>query len=270
MGFEYGRNVIGQTGIPVHVSADGEPEWLPIGISLDWGLVAALGADLVVPGSGLNVRAGMKYLRYGQVLCPVSAQPVQTVTITGGPTGGTFFLSGYRPDTGAYVQTAPLNFNATAADVQAALAAVGVFAPYPITVGGGPGPATPYTVTGNLGTLSANGVGLTGGAPGIAVATTTPVGNTGKWGPFDPGVADGRQALARGQCGILNDTVLETGVLGIPTGFSTNHPGLIVGGLCWRPRILATAAAHSLAAGPTWAELEAAMPRLEYAAPAYV
>jgi hypothetical protein len=59
---------------------------------------------------------------------------VQTVTITGTPTGGTFTLN----NNGAI--TAPILFNATAGTVQLALGSNTI-------VTGGPGPGTPYTVT---------------------------------------------------------------------------------------------------------------------------
>jgi hypothetical protein len=99
---------------------------------------------------------------------------VQTVTITGDPTGGTFTLT-YAGQT-----TAGIAFNANAAAVQAALEALSNLAPGDVTVGGGPGPATPYTVTfraalGNVVQMTASAAGLTGGtAPAVGVVTTTP------------------------------------------------------------------------------------------------
>lgn len=99
---------------------------------------------------------------------------VQTVTITGGPTGGTFTLT-YSGQT-----TAGIAFNANAAAVQAALEALSNLAPGDVTVSGGPGPATPYVVTfragmGNVAQMTASGAGLTGGTtPAVDVVTTTP------------------------------------------------------------------------------------------------
>lgn len=102
---------------------------------------------------------------------------VQTVTITGAPTGGTFTLGG----------STPLAFNASAAAVQAALrTAIGNTG---ITVTGANG--GPYTVTfpgtmGNVAQLSSTS-SLTGGAaPAVNVATTTPgvapASTAGIWG----------------------------------------------------------------------------------------
>lgn len=99
---------------------------------------------------------------------------VQTVTITGDPTGGTFTLT-YAGQT-----TAGIAFDAVAATVQAALIALSNLALGDVTVSGGPGPATPYVVTfragmGNVAQMTASGASLTGGtAPAVNVATTTP------------------------------------------------------------------------------------------------
>jgi hypothetical protein len=105
---------------------------------------------------------------------------VQTVTITGGPTGGTFTLT-YSGQT-----TSAIAYNATASAVQAALEALSNLVPGEVTVTGGPGPATPYVVTftGDLaGTdvtqMTSAGGSLTGGTtPAVTVTTTTP-GGTG-------------------------------------------------------------------------------------------
>jgi hypothetical protein len=95
---------------------------------------------------------------------------VQTVTITGAPTGGTFTLTftGEETDT--------IAFNAAATTVQTALNALPNLDG--VTVSGGAG--GPYTVTfpasmGNVDQMTGDGTGLTGGtAPAVAVATTTP------------------------------------------------------------------------------------------------
>ncbi len=100
---------------------------------------------------------------------------VQTVTITGTPTGGTFRL------TYGGQQTATIAYNAIAGAVQTALEALSNIGVGDVTVGGGPGPGTPYTVTFG-GSLAATDVtvmtashSFTGGtSPNIAVTTTTP------------------------------------------------------------------------------------------------
>ena len=63
---------------------------------------------------------------------------------------------------------------------------------------------------------------------------------------------------------ILNQTVLEEGPLGLG-GRSSNIRGALEGGAVWRARVLATDGTASLAAGPTFANLEAALPQLTYA-----
>lgn len=106
----------------------------------------------------------------------VAASEVQTITITGTPSGGTFTLT-YAGQT-----TAPIAYNANAGAVQSALQALSTVGSGAVTVGGGPGPGTPYvaTFTGilaglNLAQMSASGASLTGGtSPLVAVTTTTP------------------------------------------------------------------------------------------------
>ncbi len=98
---------------------------------------------------------------------------VQTVTITGSPTGGTFTLT-YSGQT-----TAAIAYNATAATVKSALADLSNLHAEDITVTGSAG--GPYVVTfgggevdgANVAPMTATG-SLTGGtAPAVGVATTT-------------------------------------------------------------------------------------------------
>lgn len=103
---------------------------------------------------------------------------VQTVTITGTPTGGTFTLTFTRNGTPA--TTAPIAFDATAAALEAALEALPNLETGDVAVGGGPGPGTPWTVTfaahlGNVALMTDDDSGLTGGtAPAVTVTQTTP------------------------------------------------------------------------------------------------
>lgn len=117
------------------------------------------------------------------------ANEVQTVTVSGTPTGGTFRLA-FRG-----VATAAIAYNAAAAAVQTALLALPNVGPSDMVVTGGPGPGTPWTVTfgGNLAgqnvdalTLDTNS--LTGGTnPTVTVATTT------QGGPTTGAATDGRE-----------------------------------------------------------------------------
>lgn len=136
---------------------------------------------------------------------------VQTVTITGGPTGGTFTLT-YSGQT-----TSAIAYNASASTVQTALAALSNVGSGNVTVTGSNG--GPYTVT-FTGTLGSKNVAqmtatssLTGGtSPGVTVATSTAgvtghypngyipsgcaigkVTATGLFGPYDDSASDGRQ-----------------------------------------------------------------------------
>ncbi|MGW5689784.1 hypothetical protein ACWEWX_02135 [Streptomyces asiaticus] len=100
---------------------------------------------------------------------------VQTVTVTGSPTGGTYTLT-FSGQT-----TAGIAYNATAAQVKTALEALSNVNPGDVTVTGGPHPGTPVVVTfvgqylgDDVGQMTASGAGLTGGtSPAVSVATTT-------------------------------------------------------------------------------------------------
>lgn len=99
---------------------------------------------------------------------------VQSVTISGAPTGGTFTL------TFNGLTTAPIPYNATNAQVQTALRALANIGPLGVTVTGGPGPGAAFTITFG-GPLAGQDVpqitaahSFTGGtSPSIATATTT-------------------------------------------------------------------------------------------------
>ena len=109
---------------------------------------------------------------YGANLGSHTAE-VQTVTITGSPTGGTFTLS-FRSQT-----TAAIAYNASATAVRTALEALSSIGTGRVSVTGGPGPGTPWVVTfdhveGDLPLMTATS-SLTGGTtPAVAVTQTTP------------------------------------------------------------------------------------------------
>ena len=89
---------------------------------------------------------------------------------------------------------------------------------------------------------------------------------TGKYGPYDPAATDGRQNLVRGKCFIVNRTVKENGQIAeLQSGGASNHPQVFDGGTVWKPRVLISGGAASLAAGPALAAFEAAFPRIAYA-----
>ncbi|MEU1761298.1 hypothetical protein [Micromonospora sp. NPDC005652] len=98
----------------------------------------------------------------------------QTVTITGTPTGGTFTLTLDGETTGA------IAYNATAAAVKDALAALPSVTGNDVSVSGGPGPGTPYVVAfkgqfagENVPQMTATGSFTGGSTPAVAVTTTT-------------------------------------------------------------------------------------------------
>lgn len=103
---------------------------------------------------------------------------VQTVTITGTPTGGTYTLT-FSGQT-----TAGIAYNAAAAAVQSALEALSNISSGDVVCAGGPHPGTPVTVTfggsydgADVPQMTASAAGLTGGtSPAVTVTTTTPGG----------------------------------------------------------------------------------------------
>jgi hypothetical protein len=131
--------------------------------------------DLILAGSaGSSGGASLAWFAPPGTQAPVGTMGTpgsQSVALTGTPAGGTFTLS-YSGAT-----TAPIAFNATAAAVQTALAALPGLAD--VTVTGGPGPTTAWVVAFDAldkpGTLTGNAALLTGGTtPTVAVTVTTP------------------------------------------------------------------------------------------------
>lgn len=68
----FGTKTIETTGRMLRVSADGRPEWKAGGITIDWATVTAVGSDTTL-SDGAVVKAGDKHLRYGQVMCKITA-----------------------------------------------------------------------------------------------------------------------------------------------------------------------------------------------------
>lgn len=113
-----------------------------------------------------------------QTVPPAGTDEVQTVTVTGTPTGGTYTLT-FSGQT-----TAGIAFNAAASAVQSALEALSNIAPGDVVCAGGPHPGTPITVTfggaydgTDVPQMTTSAAGLTGGtSPAVTVSTTTPGG----------------------------------------------------------------------------------------------
>jgi len=131
---------------------------------------------LISEGALLRTRTGARVVAdagySGRGPDVAGTSEVQTVTITGAPTGGTFTLT-FSGQT-----TAAIPFNATALALQTALNNLSNLDG--VTVAGGPGPGTPWTVTfpasmGNVAQMTDDPSGLTGGTtPDVTVTTTTP------------------------------------------------------------------------------------------------
>ena len=119
---------------------------------------------------------------------------VQTVTVTGTPTGGTYTLT-FSGQT-----TAGIPYNATAAQVKTALENLSNVEVGDVTVTGGPHPGSVITVTfvgqylgDDVAQMTASATNLTGGtSPAVNVATATAGGGAS--------ASDGTQVLARAFC----------------------------------------------------------------------
>jgi hypothetical protein len=123
------------------------------------------------------IPSGLALAKVGDYFVPfVAADEVQTATITGTPTGGTFTLK-VDGET-----TAAIAFDANAAAVQAALEALSNVNPGDVTVTG-TNPAFTITFTGALGGVNQPTIvaaaSLTGGtSPGVTIATSTAGGSS--------------------------------------------------------------------------------------------
>lgn len=262
----FGRQVLHTTGIPVMVLANlDDPIWKPGGITIDWSTVSAVAADTTL-NDGTIIPNGQKGLEYGTILCAKDVQEVQTITITGTPTGGTYTVSGNSST------TVTIAYDASAATVQTALRALGGQYSGVVVSGSAGGP---YTLTYPQGTgdvaqptLGTNS--LTGGtSPSVAFATSTAGSNTDTYGPYDSTATDGRQNLVRGYCFILNETVLQSGAFGFYQ-VPTDHPAVFDGGLVWKARLKVggtnpTYINSGSGLQPAWTAFETAFPRISYA-----
>jgi hypothetical protein len=80
----------------------------------------------------------------------------------------------------------------------------------------------------------------------------------GKYGPWDIAAADGRALLVRGRIFVLNRTAVNTEPM-------DDYPEAIEGGRVYRARLIQSeAATHTLALGPTFAEIVLAFPAMQF------
>lgn len=263
----FGREVLTKTGRDVAVLADLQDAQFKVGgITIDWSLITAAASDSTLVDQ-TPIKTGEKFLRFGQILTKVTQAEVQTVDLSGDddPTGGTWSMT----ILGETLSAIP--YNVSAAALQALIRALDADGASQVTVSKS---GFVYTITfppslGNVAAITASTTGLTGGGGdtfAITITTTTGgTGTAGKYGPYDPDATDGRQTLSRGSCFVLNRTVKELGYGANINIAQTDHPQVFDGGTAWKDRILMTTGTHSLAAGPTVTEFEAAFPRIAYA-----
>lgn len=167
-------------------------------------------ADAIGMGPLANMRKGdTRFLRVETVGDVIDN--TQTVTLTGGPTGGTFTLT-YKGQT-----TSGIAYNAASSAVQTAVQALSTVGPGNATVSGSAG--GPYTITlagalaKDLTAFTGSGAGLTGGtSPSVTIGQTQiynvfwhdmaiKIGQPSEWGDSD-GIY-----MIEWDCGIFEDLV---------------------------------------------------------------
>lgn len=259
MGNGYLPQTLATVGSSLSIISDGDPIMKAGGMTLAWPLVAAISGSDVTYLDNQTVKVGEKALRYGQMLCEVTQYEQQTLTIGGSPTGGTFPVT---VTVGGVARTATgLAFNASAATVQAAVEALDNVGLGKVAVSLSGGVYTfVFAIPGDLVAMTTSAASMTGGTPTAVVAETV-AGSAyaGQFGPYDPAASDGRQTITRGKCFWLPRTVREADK-------GSSYAGGLEGGRVFLERLIQSGTAtHTLAAGPTLAEVNAAFPLLRYA-----
>lgn len=262
-GNSYGVQTLSTVGRGQGVSADGRPIAKVGGVTVDWSTVAAASPSITTLVDGTVIPANVKHLERGQILTMIGVGEVQTITFTGGPTGGSIVIT--LPASGvesAEVATA-VAYNASAVTMQNALTSLSRIGPQGVTVtrSGAGSNADPYIYTltfarelGNVPTLTSTHTFTGGTSPTGTHATSTSGGATdGQYGPYDPSESDGRQTIENGWAVIVGETILETDA-------GSAHPLALVGGAMFADRIKYTRATASLAYGPTLANFRSAFP----------
>jgi hypothetical protein len=253
----YGRQVLASTGRAVMALADlAGVDWATGGITLDWSTVTAEVTARTLT-DGTVIAAGAKGLDLGTILAELAVAEAQTITLSA--TGGTFTISGNSNTTAA------IAYNATAATVQAAVRGLGGAYAQVVGSAGGPYTLTYPFASGDVAAVTTNAASLTGGSGTATVATSTAGVSSGTYGPASSTATDGRQALVRGRCFILNETIRELDPLGMATQ-PTDHPGVFEGGRVWRARLKIGGDNPTSIGGlqPTVAAFETAFPRVRY------
>jgi hypothetical protein len=255
-----GRQILESTGRPIQALAVLEgADWKVGGVTIDWSTVTAVSADTTLSDETV-VRNGDKYLRYGQVIGRIAGAEVQTIEFTGGPTSGGATLT--LPASGsqsAETATVAIPFNATAQAAQDIITSLARIGPNGATVAragaGSAGSPYVYTVTinralGNVPQFTSTNDFVGGTSPSVTHGTTTAGTGTNKYGPVDTSATDGRQALTRGECYVINQTVLMSEL-------GSDNPAVFEGGLVFADRLLVNGVNQ-----PTLANLLTALPSL--------
>jgi hypothetical protein len=172
----------------------------------------SVGAQPVISAAGSTLTgAGSPTVGLAHTTTGAAGAAVQTLSVTGTPTGGGFTLSFGGQTTGS------IRFNASAAAVQAALTGLGSIGAGNVTCAGGPLPGTAVTIT-FAGSLAA------GPQPLIAVAANTLTGGTTP-----------APAIANTTTGVATADVQTLSLAGGPTAgtFTLTFQGQTTAGIPW-------------------------------------
>ncbi len=120
------------------------------------------------------------------------------------------------------------------------------------------------TVDASAGETLTDGTAIPSGGQFIEYGTVLcRISASDKYGPYDSGASDGRQTLTRGECFILDETVIRNGALNISgLGGAVDHPAVFEGGMVYRDRLKIDAS--GTATKPSVADFNAAFPRIRY------
>lgn len=204
------------------------------GITIDYTTVPANSKGQRILRGGTAIGKITVSGKYGPYL--PQTNEVQSVTVTGGPTSGTFALTFAG-------QTATIPFNATAAQAQALLEGLSNINPGDVLVTGGPLPGSALVVTfkgqyigTDVAAMTKNAGALGGGtSPDVTIATTTA-------GGANPGAADGREVgtgfLFPGDIDVqwgdtlagmlIHGSVLEARCTGVDSAFKADMGGRVI------------------------------------------
>lgn len=248
----YGRETLNSVGRSIQVSADGSPEAKAGGVTVDWTTIAASGADATFLDEDF-VATGEKFIRYGQILCKITASGLYGPYDSGASDGRQTITRG-----DCYIVNESMHMNSPHSDHPAVIDGGRIWRNR-LIVGIYGGTNEVQTVT--------LGAGNTGGT-----FTITYSGQTTSALAYNATAADVKAALIAlsnihvgdvevTQSGLVYTITFQGSLQGTNVAAVTTTPSLTGGA---NTAVVATATAGAASAGPSVANFEAAFPRITY------